>query len=227
MNETNPTLTTNLNKNRSKAFRPIQIGCWQIGFWQIGCWQIGFCFLISLGCAHRPNHPQLQLVSNSDYLSLVGANTKKEKVYEGFSNILDVRATLLTNEIQMAQLDQKARNFQWSPEQYTTEKQKLQEILAKETQIFISFFVPERKHDDLHKKNSQWKIFLDMDGKRYEGLAKRMKSILAETQSLYPHHTRWGTPYVLQFPVPTSAISAGKEIKLTMTGPVAATVLVF
>ena len=177
------------------------------------------------GCLHRPGHPDLSLVSESEYRSLVEKQTEKSQLYEGFANVLDVRATLLSEKLQMAQLDQKARNFQWNPTQYAEEKQKLSQILNKETQIFVSFFVPDRKHDDLHKKNSQWKIFFDYEGRRFEGRAEKLKWILAEAQALYPHHTRWGTPYLLRFDISTLNLKPGSSPKLTLTGPVAGTVL--
>ena len=98
--------------------------------------------------------------------------------------------------------------------------------MAKETEFFISFFVPERKHDDLHKAKTLWKLFLDANGRRYEGKSSRMKTILSDVVSLYPQHNRWSTPYIVSFPVPVSMIENGGAI-LTITGPAGSTTLSF
>ncbi len=177
-------------------------------------------------CSTVRENPQLKLISEQEYISTVERHTQKTKVYDGFVNILDFGATLHTADMAAAQVDQNARLYQWSVDQYKAEKSRVESELASQTKIFLSFFVPERKHDDLHRSNSKWKIFLDANGKRFEGKATRMKAILAEVQSLYPFHTRWGTPYFVTFQVPVSVIETGKA-KLTLTGPVTAATVQF
>lgn len=178
------------------------------------------CALALGACATTTPHPQIaNLVSKGDYEDLIEKNTQNVKIYDGFSNVLNVTGTLLTTTVTMAQIDQNARMYQWSVEQYNQEKAKAQTSLQKESKVFISFFTPERKHDDLQKASSHWKIFLDIDGHRYEGVATRWKSILVEVQALYSYHSRWGTPYMITFPVPMKQIENSAS-KLTITGPV-------
>lgn len=175
--------------------------------------------ILGVSCVTPTPHPELNLISQSEYENIIERNTGNVKIYDGFSNVLNVSGTLLTTHVTMAQIDQNARMYQWPVEQYNTEKAKAETSLAKESKIFISFYTPERKHDDLQKANSHWKLFLDVDGHRYEGTATRWKSILVEVQALYPYHSRWGTPYMITFPVPMKRIENGTS-KLTITGPV-------
>ena len=177
---------------------------------------IGFMIL---GCASLPENPQLKLMSVSAYEKLAAKNTRQTKNYDGFMNTMDLSATLLNSEMLLAQADQSARVYQWTPEQYQTERNQLNVSLQKEAQIFLSFFIPERKYDDLAKNNTKWKIFLDAGGRRFEGKATRLKNQLAELLVFYPQHTRWQTAYRISFPVPMTLIEK-ETIKLTITGPV-------
>jgi hypothetical protein len=172
-----------------------------------------------LGCVSVPENPALQLRPASEYFDAVEKSTAKEQVYDSFYAVLDVQGTLLTSEVLRNQADYNARIFQWSPEQYQTEKAKIESELAQKTEIFLSFFVPEKRHDDLARAKTVWRIFLDANGTRYEGKATKVKAVLAEIQGLYPHHTRWSTPYRVTFAVPTSLIE-NNDAKLILTGPV-------
>lgn len=169
-------------------------------------------------CATRPDHPQLKLSSASDYEAELDHLTQKQKIYDGFTNLMDLSATLVTTKLTTLQIDQNARIYQWSPEQYAAEGKTALEPLQKETQVFLSFFIPDKKYDDLSKPTTKWKIFLDSNGRRIEGRATKIKQQLAEIQSLYPHHTRWQSAYKVIFPIPLSLIE-NSESKLTLTGP--------
>ncbi len=166
------------------------------------------------------------LMPESEYYAQIEKNSQNKIVYDGLVNVLNASATLMSTETIMAQVDHNARIFQYSPSQYNTERGTAQSNLAKQTEIFLSLFIPERKFDDLAKRTTRWKIFLDVNGQRYEPKVVKVKSIYAEVQSLYPNHTRWSTPYKLIFPVPTS-LSETSKAKLTLTGPLASTVIEF
>lgn len=180
--------------------------------------------LSGLGCGSAYKNPYLTLIPEDDYYSYIRQNTDQKELYDGFMNILKVSATMHTSSVARAQLDQNARIYQWNPDQYSNEKAKIETDLSKSTKFFLSLFVPERKHDDLNKGTTKWKIFYDVGGRRYEGKATKVKILLSEAQTLYPHHTRWQTPYILTFPIPTSIAEAGPG-KLTLTGPVTSVTL--
>ncbi len=183
----------------------------------ISVWALG---LLLTGCVTPYQNPNLpSLIPEKEYFSLVENFSGNKKVYDGFMQTLDMSATLLNTRLSRAQLDHKARIFQWNENQYISNKAEVESSLSRETKIFLSFFVPERKHDDLNKPKTLWKIFLDAGGRRYEGKVEKMKTILADVQSVYPHHTRFATPYIVTFPVPISQVE-NTESKLTVTGPV-------
>ncbi len=184
-------------------------------------------FFIFSACVTPYQNPSLpSLIPENQYFSDVDKFTSKQKVYDGFNQTMEVSGTLLTTTLMRSQLDHKARIYQWSPDQYASQKTEMESDLSKQTTVFMSFFVPDRKQDDLHKPKTLWKIYLDAGGRRFEGKATRQKTILADVTSLYPNHTRFSSPYQIRFPAPVTMIE-NVESKLTMTGPVGTTSLIF
>lgn len=182
--------------------------------------------IFGMGCETTHYNPNLNLMSRSDTEAAVDSYTMNKKIYDGFMNRLDVSGTLHNSKVVAALVDERARIYQWTPEMYSAEKAKAEEGLAQKIEIFLSFFVPEPKEDDLHKATTKWKIFLDVNGKRYEGKSTRLKTLLSELVVLYPHHTRFGTPYIVEFPVSAREVEAFPS-KLVLTGPPGSTTLEF
>lgn len=182
-----------------------------------------FCGLICLGASSCTTKPvegmESNIISQSDYEKILEQNTKSIEKYNGLYNTANVSATLLRPSMVQTQLKQSARLYQWDPVKFQDELKKKTDQMAKTTEIFVSFYTPEKKHDDLNKSQTLWKIFLDVEGKRFEGKATKIKLLTNEVQGLYPYHTRFGTPYNITFPV--SATSVGTNpAKLTITGTV-------
>jgi hypothetical protein len=178
-------------------------------------------------CATYPPNPNIpDLSSESEYYSSVASASQKRQVYDGLYEILEINAVLVNSKVAAERVDQNARMYQWTREQYEKEKTDMQTDLSKQTEIILGFFVPNRKEDNLAKKTSVWKIFLDVNGRRYEGQATKIKALPAEVRALYPEHVRFYTPYKIEFPVPVSMVE-NAEAKFTVTGPVASATVSF
>ncbi len=171
--------------------------------------------------------PSLQLISESEFQNVISNHTRQKQIYSGLYNSMDITTTLLNSKVMTAQIDQLARLYLWDENKYIQEKAKSEEKLKKETEFFVSFYTPERKHDDLHKNQTLWKIFLDAGGKRYEGKSKKIKLLTEEIQGIYSYHNRFSTPYSVIFPIAVKNIESFKEIKMTVTGPVGSATLEF
>jgi hypothetical protein len=181
-----------------------------------------FSFGLVVSCSHKDisPSPNIKLISESDYFQTIKRNSRQQQVYSGLYNSIDMTAAAINTEVSEAQVDQMARVFIWDEAKYTQEKATADGKLRKEAEFFVSFFTPERKHDDLNKNKTLWKIFLDIDGKRYEAKTTKIKLLTEELQSLYPFHNRFSTPYSIVFPIPMKNIEGANNIKLTITGPV-------
>lgn len=168
----------------------------------------------------------IEVITQSEYENIVAKNTDKNQVYESLYNVLDVNGTILNSQMITAQLSQSARLYLWDKTRLDQETAKRKEKSDKELEVFVSFYTPERKNDDLAKNKTLWKIFLDLDGKRYEGKATKIKLLPAEIQGMYPYYTKFSTPYSIVFPVGTG-LADGKATKLILTGAVGSTSLNF
>lgn len=183
-------------------------------------------FLFLAACASSNNSPTGNNFSSAEYAKTIERNSDQVRKYSGFFNTLDVHATLLNSSVSQAQLENTAHVYQWSDSKKLEEKQTVEARLSKETDVFMGFFTPERKNDDLYKTTTIWKIFLDVDGRRYEGVAKKIRPQFAELVNLYPYYSRFYTPYVVTFPVPLRSID-GKEVRMTITGVIASAEFTF
>ena len=184
----------------------------------------GFC---TLSCVTSlPVPAGVPEISTSDYESLVTKKTKKVEIYDGLYNKLTVSATMIDSAMSLGMLAHNARLSQWQEPKYKDEKAKLIEKHMNNTEFFVSFYTPERKHADLSSSKTSWKIFLDVNGQRYEGKATKVKIMLSEIQALYPYHSRWSYPYIVLFSVPTSEVE-NKPALLTVTGTLGSAQLKF
>ena len=138
--------------------------------------------------------------------------------YAGLYNNFEFKATILNSEIRSVIVGRRTMQYQWDKAKESAEREKNVQEMASTTQFFMAFFTPDFRNDNLTDNKSIWKVYLDAGGRRYEGKVVKIKSNLAELQSIYPYFTRWTTPYMITFDVPTAAIES-QASKLTVTGP--------
>ncbi|RYZ85643.1 MAG: hypothetical protein EOP06_15925 [Proteobacteria bacterium] len=167
--------------------------------------------LMLLSCATTTtNDKGLVVMSEQAYGAIVDKWSDHIEDYSGLNNTITVMGTLLNNEMINAQLEHNAGTFQWDPTKLAEERKNVETKSATQSEVFVSFYSPERKWDDLAKSKTLWKVFLDVNGQRYEGKALKLKLLTREIQSLYPYHTVYGTPYIITFPVATKIWKASR-----------------
>lgn len=155
--------------------------------------------------------------SDRNYYDTVKKFSGRKELHQGLMNILQIQGTILNSTVQRAQIQKKATAFQWSTAEVESAMSKMDESLRSETTIFLSFFSPTPKLDDLDKIQSVWKIYLDVNNKRYEAKAVKQSGVYDEFLELYPYHTRFGTPYKIIANVPATNIEDYPS-KLIITG---------
>lgn len=185
-----------------------------------------FGILLFCSCAMTPKTDRMKLMSDDEIHEAIEKGSAESQVYSGLYNVMNLSGTLINSKVREGLLHQQARSYQWDESQMNAEKLKVDEKNKTQTELFLSFYTPERKQDDLNKGQTSWKLFLDVDGKRYEGKATKMKLQTTEIQSLYYHHNRFATPYMISFPVSVASIES-KPAVFTITGPSGSTQLKF
>ncbi|MGZ3747533.1 MAG: hypothetical protein ACXWRE_09185 [Pseudobdellovibrionaceae bacterium] len=187
---------------------------------------LGLLLLLTSCASSTVNKNGVNIMSEAHYEAIVDKWSDHVEDYNGLNNTVTIMATLLNPEMATAQLDQSARLYQWDQNTFNSEKQKLENNLNKQTEIFVSFYSPERKWDDLYKSKTLWKIFLDVNGQRFEGKATKIKLLPREVQSLYHYHTSFASPYIVSFPVSARTVD-NKPARLTFTGAIGSITLNF
>lgn len=180
-----------------------------------------FILLLSatfLGCSHQPvSQDKTDLaLSPKAYEAVVNTNTVRANQFSGFYQTFQADVTILTTEMQMASLRQRASFMQWDAKQYQAEREKMQQENSAYAKFFLRFYSPEHDYDDLHKGKTIWKVYLDVSGQRFEGKVKKLTDKLVELMTIYPHFDRFSTPYEVTFNVPMTTIENGK-CKVTLT----------
>ena len=177
--------------------------------------------LFSIACSSQTRKAgfdeDFSQMSSSEYHSLIKSFTLFDKQYEGFHNTFQVSATILNLKVIQANLNQLRYYMQWDAKRTREEREKkLQEMSAKSTFV-VFLYTPEKEYNDLDKgKNSIWKIYLDHDGSRYIGKAKKNAQKFIQLKTIFPHITKFHKPYNINFDVPMSAIE-NDPTQLTLT----------
>ena len=171
-----------------------------------------FCSFITLACAtETPSTPD-------DYIKVIDTFSDGEVEYVGAYNQFKYRATLMNNTIQNAIIDRKSSLYLWDDVKKQQELSSLQADNNTTTKVFLSFFTPARRDDNLSTPKTIWALYLETPQGRYTGVAKRVRTSPTELMTIYPHHNRFTTAYNVEFPVPLSSVE-GQPLKLTITGP--------
>lgn len=151
------------------------------------------------------------------YLKKVDQHSAGDKQFSGVYHNFEFRSTLLTRDMSRALHNRLNQYYDWSEEEALSKLNERMNELNNKTKIWLSFYTPERKNDNLANKISIWKIYLETNGQRYEGRPYKANKNFSEAQALIHYHSRWATAYYVDFPLPTDDI--GSTAKLIITGP--------
>lgn len=85
------------------------------------------------------------------------------------------------------------------------------------TGFFISLYSYDYKYSDLTRKDSYWKLYLEVNGKRYEPVSiERIDKLTPLYQVLYPYSDLWSRYFYVYFP---KIDMENVELKLFVAGP--------
>ncbi len=183
-------------------------------------------FLILAACASTPEPTQTFTLSEDQYDEVVESYSDHSQKYDGPYNVLDVSATLLNSHIIEAQTLRQATMFQWDKMKYQSELKSKQDASKGKTEVFVSFFTPDRKTGDLLRADTLWTTMLKFNNREIVGKPKKLSLLPVEIRSLYPSHNRWSTGYIISFDLPVSELEM-QNSELIITGPVGAASLKF
>jgi hypothetical protein len=151
-----------------------------------------------------PEQAPSDLKNDKNYQAVIQRHSQFVRKYDGFYEVYRGRATLLSPECRSAILNQRASFLEWDSAKMQAERERDQQEMSTQTQFFLQLYTPDSEYNDLGKYNSIWKIYLVVDGHRFEGKAKKMHGKPIEFQSIYPQYDSFSRPYVLTFNIATT-----------------------
>ncbi len=169
--------------------------------------------LIFTACTTHPHSD-----GRDRYIQAIEKHSAGDKQFAGVYENFEFRATILTTDVSRTVHERLSHIYDWSEEESQQKLDETMSELQEKTKIWLSFFTPDSKNDNLANKISIWKVYLHANGQRYEGRASKANKNFEEAKVLFPYHSRWATPYYVEFDVPTSQIETS-SLKLVITGP--------
>ncbi len=179
-----------------------------------------------LGCASSPDTSTTFSMSENQYEKTTEDYSAHVQKYDGPYNVLEVHATLINSHVSEAQLLRQATLFRWDKSKYQSELELKQKNANEKTEVFVSFFTPDKKTSNLARTDTLWKVVLKVEGKEFVGAPKKLSLLPIEIKNLYPHYNQWSYPYVITFEIPVNQIEHFNT-ELIFTGPVGTALLKF
>lgn len=151
--------------------------------------------------------------------------SREARIYRGLGVELIATATFKSSEFRDAYSNEYARAYKLTGSEKTKLLKDQKNAALAYNDFLLAAYVPDKKLDDFHKKDSIWKIYLTV-GK--DGLIKpleirKIKKVDAVTTHFFPYITPWKSVYLVRFPAISPAtgkalIDGGAEnIKLIIT----------
>lgn len=155
----------------------------------------------------------------SDYRDTIEKNTRFFRKYDGFYESFRAYATYLTPEVRNAMLTRRSEFLEWDSRMFQLERDRSNQEMATQTQFFLQFYTPNSEYDDLAKNNTIWNIYLEIDGRKFQGKVKKGRNKRVDYQALFRNFDGFSTPYEVTFPVSTTDAIRHKT-KLVMASSV-------
>lgn len=174
---------------------------------------LALLLLANFACTTHPHSE-----GRDEYISQIDQYSAGDKQFAGVYHNFEFRSTILNRKVLRTIHDRLTQYYDWDQVTSDEKWQETENKLNNKTQLWLSFFTPERKNDNLANKVSIWKIYLVAGNSRYEGQVRKANKNLSEAQSLFHYHNRWSTPYYVDFDVATAEVE-NENLKLIITGP--------
>jgi len=140
----------------------------------------------------------------SPYRQVLNRWTRQVRIYVGgFDLELIAAVTFKSLSFREAYTAEYARTYRLSP----AEKEKMlkdqQEAAGLYHEFFISAYIPDRRWNDFHEKDTIWKIFLsENSGTKIKPIeTRRIKNVDAAITHFFPFVSPWDVVYRIKFPV--------------------------
>ncbi|MBU4343925.1 MAG: hypothetical protein L6247_01610 [Desulfobacteraceae bacterium] len=172
--------------------------------------------ILCLGC--RAFEPVERLKESYDpyhggqYKAALTNWSREARIYRGLDVELIATATFKSSKFRDAYSNEYARAYKLTGSEKTKVLKDQKNAVLAYNDFLLAAYVPDKKLNDFHKKDSIWKIYLTA-GKG--GLTapleiRKIKKVDAVTTHFFPYITPWKSVYLVRFPAISPA--AGKAL---------------
>ena len=138
--------------------------------------------------------------------------SREARIYRGLGVELIATATFKSSKFRDAYSNEYARTYKLTGSKKTKLLKDQKNAALAYNDFLFAAYVPDKKHNDFHKKDSIWKIYLTV-GKG--GLItpleiRKIKKVDAVTIHFFPYITPWKSVYLVRFPA--TSPQAGKAV---------------
>jgi len=172
--------------------------------------------ILCLGC--RAFEPVERLKESYDpyhggqYKAALTNWSREARIYRGLDVELIATATFKSSKFRDAYSNEYARAYKLTGSEKTKVLKDQKNAVLAYNDFLLAAYVPDKKLNDFHKKDSIWKIYLTA-GKG--GLTapleiRKIKKVDAVTIHFFPYITPWKSVYLVRFPAISPA--AGKAL---------------
>jgi len=167
------------------------------------------------GCRLRVYSPQPSPLVGS-WAELRTAETRRAKLYDGFSHRANASATHLTLEVREARAQRLAEWLGWTPAELEARLAKERAEAAEGEDFVVSFYTADSAANDLDAVTSIWRLALQLDQK--DVLAAKVTSLEkdATLQELFPYVGPFEVVYLVRFPRLPEGDLAGRPFVLLL-----------
>ena len=120
------------------------------------------------GCSHtsvnRDVEDLLAPIDDEAFYRSIDKQTRKDEGYSGFYNTFQGYLTFLSSEVKLGALRKLANSQSWDRKKATDEKEKDIQERASGSKSFLSFYTPEKEHNQLDFGSSIWTVTLEAKG---------------------------------------------------------------
>lgn len=127
--------------------------------------------------------------------------TRSIKLFQDFSTRLYLSATYKTMDFRAAYAGRYSAAYQADEEARLRLLEKEEEEALKFDDFLVVVYTPEKQWNDLDKKDSIWRLFLEdaSGGKREPAFTTRLSSASPLVREFYPHLDEWSVAYEVRF----------------------------
>lgn len=144
-------------------------------------------------------------MSSDEFRQVFSQYTKNDKSFDGFNQQYDVSVTFVGSELQSAILQKESDTYLWDDPRAQEEREKMLQENTNSTKFVVIMYTPNVRVNDLHRPNTIWKTYLDVNGQRYNGKVSKVSGPIEKLAPIYPTYNRFTKAYEVIFDLPLSA----------------------